>query len=295
MRVDPNYISNLASSISQSNGVLASLTNELSSGLRVNSLGDDPAAVAASLKLSTTITNDDTFVQTATQEQGLLQVTDSALGEVVTQLTSAISLATEGATGTLDPAQQQAIVEQLKGLQTQILSLANTSYLGQYVFGGSKGSTQPFTLDASGTATYAGDSVQQTVVSPSGQSLATNLAGSTVFQASGQDVFAALSTVIADLSSTPAASTSAADSAALGAALANVTQQRSVLGSSLARIQQTSTYVQTQVAGLTAQQSALVAADPASVATDLKTDETQHDALLSVIATLSKGSLFDYL
>ena len=110
MRVDPNYISNLASTISQSNGVLASLTNELSSGLRVNSLGDDPAAAAASLKLSTTITNDDTFVQTATQEQGLLQVTDSALGEVVTQLTSAISLATEGATGTLDAAQQQAVV-----------------------------------------------------------------------------------------------------------------------------------------------------------------------------------------
>ena len=43
------------------------------------------------------------------------------------------------------------------------------------------------------------------------------------------------------------------------------------------------------------QQSSLVSADPATVATDLQSAETQHEALLNLVATLNKGSLFDYL
>ena len=295
MRVDPNYVTNLSSSISQSSSLLANLTGQLSSGLRVSALGDDPAAAAESLQLGSTISKDDTFVQTASRETGALQVTDSALGEVVTQLTSAVSLAAEGTTGTLNAADRAALVQQLKGVQSQILSLSNTSYLGQYVFAGSQGSKPPFSLDASGNAVYAGDTVQQTVQTPSGQALVTNLSGSSVFQAAGQDVFGALSTVIADLSADPIPATAASDATLLNGALTNVTQQRSILDSSLSRLQATSKYTQTQVANLTAEQNTLVAADAVSVATQLQSGETQRQALLSVVATLGKGSLFDYL
>ena len=38
MRVDPNYVSNLAAALDQSSSLEAKLTNELSSGLRVTSL-----------------------------------------------------------------------------------------------------------------------------------------------------------------------------------------------------------------------------------------------------------------
>ena len=68
-----------------------------------------------------------------------------------------------------------------------------------------------------------------------------------------------------------------------------------MLGNSLSRLQATSTYTQTQEANLKGQQSTLVSADAAVVATQLKTSETQHTALLGVIGLLGKGSLFDYI
>ena len=168
MRVDPNYVTNLASSISQSTSTLANLSNELSSGLRVNNVGDDPVAAEQALQLASSIAQSDTFVQTASQETGHLQVTDSALGEVVTQLTSAISLATQGSNATLNASDRAALVTQLRGIQSQVLALANTSYQGQYIFAGSQGSTKPYALDANGNATYAGDAVQQSIQTPGG-------------------------------------------------------------------------------------------------------------------------------
>jgi len=290
MRVDPNYLQGLSASISQSSGVEATLTNELSNGLRVQNVSDDPIAAAAALRLSSQVSRDSTFVQSASRETGVLQVADSALSEVVTQMTSAISLATQATNGTLTASQQSSIAQQLQGIQNEMLTLANTSYQGQYLFAGSKGSTVPYTLGASGAATYAGDTVQQNVKTPGGQSLVTNLPGSSVFAG----VFSALGSVIAALQANPVSIT-AADSSALGAALSTVSSQRSVLGNSLDRITASSTYAQTDMTNMQATQSSLVSADTVKVATDLKNSEIQHTAMLSLMAALSKGSLFDYL
>jgi flagellar hook-associated protein 3 FlgL len=293
MRVDPNYIQNLSSSISQGTTAEATLTNELSSGVAVSQVGDNPVAATQSLQLGAAISQGATFVQSAAQQEGVLQVTDSTLGEVVTQLTQAVTLATQGANGTLNDSERAAVALQLQGIQGQVLTLANTSYLGQYIFSGSQGSTQPFTLSATGSATYAGDTIQQTVQTPGGQNLVTNLPGSSVFNTTGSSVFAALSSVIADLTSNNGSA--GGDSAQLTAALGTVNSQRSVIDSSLSRLQATSTYTQTQDANLTAQQSTLIATNPATIATQLQSTETQQEALLNVVATLGKGSLFDYL
>ena len=51
MRVDPNYVFNLTAAVDQSASEEATLTSELSSGLRVASLSDDPVAAAQSLLL----------------------------------------------------------------------------------------------------------------------------------------------------------------------------------------------------------------------------------------------------
>jgi flagellar hook-associated protein 3 FlgL len=288
MRVDPNYLQGLSASISQSSATEATLTNELSSGLRVQNVSDDPTAAASALRLGSQVSVDSTFVQSASRETGVLQVTDSALAEVVTQITSAISLATQATNGTLTASQQSSIALQLQGIQGEVLTLANTSYQGQYLFAGSKGSTVPYTLDGAGNATYAGDTVQQSVKTPGGQSLVTSLPGSNVFTG----VFAALASVIQGLQS---GTLTGAESSTLSAALGTVSSERGVLGSSLNRLTASSTYAQTNIANLQATQSTLVSADTVQVATDLKNSETQHTAMLDLMAALSKGSLFDYL
>jgi flagellar hook-associated protein 3 FlgL len=298
MRVDPNYITNLAAAVDQSTSQENTLTSELSSGLRVASLSDGPVAVAQSTLLGSSIAKDDTFVQTASSQSSRMQVTDSTLGEVVTQITSALSTAVGGNNGTLNASDLASVAQTLSGIRDQVLSLANTSYQGQYLFGGSQGSVPPFTLDTSttpATANYNGDSNVQYIETPSGQKIQVNLPGSTVFGAAGSGVLGALNQLISDFSGGATTAALTADTGALTTALGQLSTQRSTLDGALSRLQSTSTYAQTEESQLKVAQSNLVSADPAAVATQLSTAETQHQALLSVINALGSANLFSLM
>ena len=299
MRVDPNYITNLTAAVDQSASEEATLTSELSSGLRVATLQNDPVAVAQSTLLGSSIAADDTFVQTSSGEISRMQVADSTLGEVVTQVTTALSVAVSGNNGAaLNASDIASIAQQLGGIRDQVLSLANTSYQGQYLFGGSVGSTAPFTLNNAtnpATATYDGDNSLQYVETPAGQKIQVNLPGSAVFGTAGGGVLGALNQLISDYSGGATSATLTADTSALTSALGQLSSQRSTLDTALSRLQSTSSYAQTEEGQLEAAQGNLVSADPAAVATQLSQAETQHQALLSVINALGGTDLFSLM
>jgi flagellar hook-associated protein 3 FlgL len=297
MQVDPNYTQRLADSLSQSTAQEQTLTSELSSGLRVATLSADPVAVSSNVMLASQLSGLDSFVQTGTGVQGRIQAADSTLGEVVSQVTSAISLATQGANQTQNSSDLQSIANEVAGIRDTVLTLANTSYQGTYLFSGSQGQTKPFSL-ANGTipptTVYAGDNITSYVVTPGGQSLSANLPGSAVFTAQGSSVIDTLNQLVADLQSGSSAAI-ALDSTNLSAALQTVDQQRSTLETSLSQLNSTMSYAQTQSALVQSQQSSLLSADTAQVASGLQQAEVQHQALISVISTLSQTNLFTYL
>jgi len=298
VRADPNYVTSLSQALSSSTKASNDLASQLSSGLRVGSLSDDPGAAAQSLQLGSQIARVDTYIQTAANQSSMLQVTDSTLGEVVSQLTSAISLAVQATNGTLNSSNLQATAQQLTGIRDQVLALANSSYQGRFLFAGSQGSIKPFALDTAttpATVTYSGDATSQSIETPGGQQIQLNLPGSSIFGSGSSGPIAVLNQLIADVTSGAPASNLSADSAALTASLGQVSTQRSLLNASLATLQSTSSYAQTQEAQLKAQQSSLVAADPAAVATELKSNQVQYQALLSVVTALQKINLFDYM
>jgi flagellar hook-associated protein 3 FlgL len=298
MQVDPNYVSGLVASLNNSTLSEQQLTTELSSGLRVSSLSVDPVAAGQASLLSSAISQDDSFVQTAATTQSLMQVADSALSSVVTQLTTALSLAVEGNSGTEGASDLTSLSQQLGSIRDQVVSLANTSYQGTYIFAGSQGNVQPFTVNAStspATTTYNGDAQVGTITTENGQQLQTTLAGSAVFTAPGANVMSALNNLIADFASGTVSSTASTDIGALQSALSNVSQQQAILGNSLDRIESASTYAQTDATNRTAAVSTLVSADPTTIATQLSSAETQNQALMNVISTVEKQSLFDDL
>jgi flagellar hook-associated protein 3 FlgL len=299
MQVDPHYVNGLVSSLDSVSSTQQQLSAELSSGLRVTSLSVDPVEAGEASRLGTEISQDDTFVQTAGTTQGAMQVADSTLGSVVTQLTTALSLAVQGNSGTGNASDLQALSQELGGIRDEVVSLANTSYAGNYVFAGSQGNTQPFTVNTAttpATVTYNGDTQVGSVTTPGGQQIQTAVAGSAVFSTPGANVMAALNNLVADFASGTPSPTAAADIAALTNALGNVSQQRAGLDSNLSRLKSVSSYVQTDEVQATAAQGNLVSADAATVATQLSTSETQSQALTSVIATLEKATnLFSLL
>jgi len=298
VRVDPSYINNLTQSLNSAANTANTLSGQLSSGLRVQSLSDDPSAAAQSVQMGSQIAQIDTFVQMASGETSMLQVTDSTLGEVVTQLTSAVTLAVQASNGTNNSANLQALTQQVAGIRDQVLALGNASYQGRYLFAGSQGTTAPFSLDTTttpATTNYAGDTNVQFIETPGGQKIQMNLPGSSIFGSGNSGALGALNQFLADLSSGAPSTALTADSTALSDALKTVSTQRSILDGSLSTLQSTNNYSQTQEAQLKAQQDSLVAADPAAIATDLKSNQTQYQALLSVISSLNKVNLFDYL
>jgi flagellar hook-associated protein 3 FlgL len=295
MRADPFYQSGLSTPLDAITLRQDQLTSELSSGLAVSAPSDDPLAASQGVALSSAISRDDAYIASASTLEGRLQTADSVLGSVVSQLTSAISTATGGINSTLSAANLQAVGTTLSSIRAQVVSLANTSYAGSYLFSGTEGSTQPYTVDSSGNATYSGDANSTYTQTPGGQKIATGVPGSAIFSASGADVLSALNNLIADFSSGTVSTSAQDDLASLTAGLKNVSTQRAVLDGSLSTLQQTSTYASTDKTNLAATQSSLVSADTAEIATELSSTQTQSEALMSVMSSLGSKSLFDFM
>ncbi|MGO8717926.1 MAG: flagellar hook-associated protein FlgL [Acidobacteriaceae bacterium] len=288
MRINPQFIQNLVSAANQNAANQQQYSTEIATGVSVNSLSDNPSAAAQDFLLRSEESVNDNFVQTASGVTGALQVTDTALGSVVTQITQAISLATEGNNGTLNSSDLSSIANQLAGVQAEILSLANTSYQGQFVFSGSQTSTQPFSLDTSttpSTVVYSGDTVQNAIQSPSGQSFPLNVPGSQIFGSGTTGILATLSNLISSFSS---GSSDIADTTALNTDLQNISQQRVIIDNSISGLQSSSTYTQNQTTQLQAVQDTLIQANTTQVATELSSSETQGTALLDTIAALDQ-------
>lgn len=300
MRVDPSYVTNLVSSLDQTQLSEQQLTAELSSGVRVNSLSQDPIAAGENVLLLNQMQEDDTFTQSSSQVTGQLQVADSALGQVVSQLTSAISLATSANNGTMNASDVESISNQLAGIRGEVLSLANSSYQGQYIFAGAQTSTAPFTLSnatSPATTPYAGDEDVNYLETPSGQKIQLNVPGDQIFAGTATNsVFGALNSLIADYSSgTVNTSQAVADTQSLSSALNYVSQKRVTIDNSITQLSSASDAVSTEETQLTAAQTNLMQADVAKVSTQLSLSETQQTALEDVISQLGSGSLFDKL
>ncbi|UWZ82940.1 flagellin N-terminal helical domain-containing protein [Occallatibacter riparius] len=300
MRVDPSYVTNLVGALNQTQLNAQQLTAELSSGVRVTSLSKDPLAAGQNVLLLNQMQQDDSFTLSTNQVTGQLQVADSALGQVVAQLTQAIALATSANNGTMNANNRMSIANQIAGIRAEVLSLANTSYQGQFIFAGGKTGNSPFALSTAttpATVTYSGDADVNYLQSPSGQQIQLNVPGRQIFSAGGaNDVFAALNNLVADYQAatldTPMA---VADTTALNTAMNWISQQRVTIDNSITQLSSAAAAASSQQTQLTAAQTDLMQADVGQISTQLAMAETQQTALMSVIAQLGSGSLFDKL
>jgi len=302
MRVDPNYVSNLATALNQSQANEQQLTAELSSGVSISSLSQNPTASGQNVLLLNQIQQDDSFTRSSNLVTGQLQVADSTLGSVVSELTQAISLATSANNGTMNSSDVKSIGNQISGILNEVQSLANTNYQGQYIFAGGQTSTSPFTTSTASSpavTAYQGDEDVNYLETPNGQKIQLNVPGSQIFLDSGANsVFGALNSLVADYSSgTVNTEQAVSDTEALGTAMNYVSQQRVTIDNSLTQLTAASEAVTSDQTQLTTAQTDLMQADIAQVSTQLSLSETQQTALEDVIAQLDSqsNSLFSKL
>ncbi len=294
MRVNPNPYPDLLAAISQAQQEIATDEAEISSGLSVNQPSDDPAAAAELIQNADQTSQVDQFQRSVGSIQGEMQNADSALSSVTSALQQAITLGTEGANGTVNSADRDAIAAQVQGIQSQLLSLANLTYQGNYVFGGTATQTAPYVLDASATSgvTYQGNDDTNTVTLGNDFSLQTNLPGSELFSAASNNMFQSIQDLINGLYSGQGIGTAVNE---VSSALNFIDQQRVFYGNGLNQLSSQSTYLSSESTNLAQQANTIGAADLPTVITNLTTSEVGLQATLETIGQTSQINLFDYL
>jgi flagellar hook-associated protein 3 FlgL len=294
MRVNPNYLPDLLAALNQTQLNSQHAYLEVAMGRSVNQPSDNPAASALLVQNNDQITFNTTYLQNLTSIQGQLQTADSTLSSVTTALQRAISLGVEGANGTRSDSNRAAIATELQGIQDQIVSLANTSYQGRYIFSGTLTNAPPFVADgtvASGVR-YDGNDAVNTVTVGNGYQLAVNQPGSQLFASPGHDIFLSLTNMIQALQSNTGYETAVT---AIRDAYDHLSAQRVFYGNSMNQAQSQTTYLNAAKLQLSQEQNTLGGADLAAAATRLASAETSTQATLAAIGKYSQLNLFDYL
>ena len=184
MRITTNmvYDRNITS-LNGANERLSTAYEQLMTGNKFKTAGEDPSGMSQKLALTKEI---DLFKQYGVNGSllenslGHEETVLTALNTAMTSAQTLIQKANDSAVGYED---RQAIASELEGLQKQMFDLMNSkNSQGEYIFGGNQSKTQPFIQDASGNYVFQGDTGQRNIqVSPTVQ-IAANDSGFNLFE-----------------------------------------------------------------------------------------------------------------
>jgi flagellar hook-associated protein 3 FlgL len=295
MRIDPNMVPSLLAELQQSQVQLNAALQQVSTGLRVNQPSDDPTAAAAMVQ-NTIATGDlDQYTQNVGTSLSTVQSADSVLSSVVTSLTSALAAGTEGANGTNNASDLQDLANKVQGILNSVVSAANTSISGAYLFGGTSTAT-PYTADAASPTgyTYNGNTDTNSVAIGDQTSVQINLPGSQIFSAAGNNVIGSLSTLVTALKGGNSANIETATTA-VDSALNYVGQQQVFYGNAETQLNSQETFLQQDKVTLTTQESTLIGVNESTAATELSQAETDNSAALAAVAKVLPNTLLNYL
>jgi len=296
VRVNPNPYPDLIAEAALTQQQISTDEQQIASGSSVNVPSDNPGAAATLIQDAGRTAQDDQFQRSIGSIQGEIQSADSNLNSVITALRQAISLGVEGANGTVNAADRATILTQVQGIQSQLVSLANLSYQGNYVFAGTATQTTPYVLDPNSPSgvIYQGNTGTNSVTLGNHFSLQTNLPGSQLFSASGNDVFQSIQDLISGLESGDTASIGTAVTE-IGTASSYINTQAEFYSKALNQLTSQQTYLSSDTTQLAEQQNIVGQADMPAVISDLTTAQTSLQATLEAIAQTESTNLFQYL
>ncbi len=182
MRISTNtlYDSNINSMNQQQTNLLHTQL-QVSTGLRVMTPADDPAAAAQVIEVSQSNAANTQYATNRNAATTALSMSEGVLQSVTTLIQNIQTTAVNAGDGTLNNSDRQTLATTLQGQLNQLISLANSKDgTGNYLFSGLQGSTQPFVTTASGVQ-YQGDSGQHLIQVSSSEQMPVNATGSDLF------------------------------------------------------------------------------------------------------------------
>ena len=297
---DGTFLSNLnaiESRISKNN-------QQITSGLRVREAADDPSAVAPILQYRAQIANLTQTQQNLTLATSDATAADSALQNAANILDHISTLGSEGLSLSSTAASRTTLGQQIQQLQEQLVSVANTSVRGNYIFGGDTPGTQPYTFNLTATDGVVSNSAAASTRVLSDGNGSTRSASLTAGQIiddkdalgnpTASNIFAAVNNLGVALLANNDAGIQAAVSS-LQTASSHLQSSNAFYGSVQNWIDTVNTSASSQLANLQGAASTLSDTDIATAITQMQSDQNALQASISAHASLSTKTLFDYL
>jgi flagellar hook-associated protein 3 FlgL len=298
MRISPQITHVLLTALRSSDQAEQNALQQLSTGRRVNQASDDPSAAALEVNIAYQMDSCDQYLRSISSIYSELQTADSSLNSVITALQRAITLGVEGANGTMSEDNRATVAEEIRGISQQVLSIANLTFNGHYVFGGTANSQPPYVSDpaAPGGVAYNGNGNVNSVEIETGQSIAVNQPGSALFSAAGANVFQALQDLASALDN-PTSTTGDIGTATTEVrnAYNQLTSSRAFYGSTIDQLIGAEDFLNNEKVSLRQQQNSTIGVDMNQAATDLTNAEQARNATVQAASTLDGLTLMDYL
>jgi flagellar hook-associated protein 3 FlgL len=162
------YAASLTGILNQQN-TLNTLSQQLATGSVLANPADQPVAAAQNVTLTGQINRLATYTQNGQDAQNALQLESATLQSVGTLINQVRQLAVQMNNATVNSQDLRNAAAAMQGYIQQLAQYANTQDgQGNYLFAGSKSSTQPFVIQADGSVLYQGDGSQnQLALGPS--------------------------------------------------------------------------------------------------------------------------------
>jgi len=282
----------------------AQIQRQLTSGFQVRDAADAPTQAPELVRLGSSLAAVQTYQNNLQRIQTEAGTADQALSSAITLIQNAQALAVQGATATATPEGRKTIAVQIQGIQQQLVSIANTSQDGRFIFGGSRDQSAPYAYDAAsatGVDALTAPGSDRVVTDTLGQPVYTGLTAKYIFDptdATGaptaDNTFAALQSLVTALQANDTAGTANALSS-VETASSYVIQQQAQYGAAEQRITAEQSSASAQATALQVQISGIRDTDVVRAATELTQLTTNQSAALGAQVSISRKSLFDYL
>lgn len=125
---------------------LYQLQEKVASGKEFLRPSDNPSGVTSALNLRSVLKMNTAYLDSAATTESWMSATDFALIQTTQLATRAINLTRQGLSDTLGAEQRNTLAAEMDMVLQQVLSIANASHQGNYIFGGFQTVNAPFSL-----------------------------------------------------------------------------------------------------------------------------------------------------
>jgi flagellar hook-associated protein 3 FlgL len=129
---------------------LARLQEQASTGSRINRSSDDPSTGYMVLGLDSEVRSLENYMNSLSEVGSMLEISSAVIEKMIPALTEVKARLTQIVSGIYDEQGRVRAAEGISDILEQMVLLANTEHMGQYLFGGSDAGSAPYAVEHTG-------------------------------------------------------------------------------------------------------------------------------------------------